>query len=107
MGMGDAGDQWEFQRIGTQAEKSSVEKELKELKSRLANVEEWTRRREEIERELNKVWTEGVEEELTPPAYVEKEESIISGMSESGALVERTSEETKTPGREDEQKGQQ
>jgi ATP-binding cassette subfamily D (ALD) long-chain fatty acid import protein len=107
MGMGDAGDQWEFQRIGTQAEKSSVEKELKELKSRLANVEEWTRRREEIERELNKVWTEGVEEELTPPAYVEKEESIISGMSESGALVERTSEETKTPEGGDEQEGQQ
>lgn len=107
MGMGDEGDQWEFQRIGTQAEKSSVEKELKELKSRLANVEEWTRRREEIEKELNKVWTEGAGDELPPPDYVEKEESVTSGMSGSGALVERNEKGPKTPETEDEKKDQQ
>lgn len=81
---------------------------MKELRERLANVEQWTKRREEIDEELNRVWVEGSEEELAPPAYVEKEEdghdekeedvaeNQISGMSESGALVEKESEEAQT-----------
>lgn len=78
--MGEHGDEWEFQRIGTQSEKSNVEKELAELRERLAKVEGWKQRREEIESELNRVWIEregegkGEGEELAPPPYLEKED---------------------------------
>jgi ATP-binding cassette subfamily D (ALD) long-chain fatty acid import protein len=71
--MGDHGDEWEFQRIGTESEKSSVEKELAELRERLAKVEEWKQRKVEIEEELNRVWVEGKEEDLAPPSYLESE----------------------------------
>ncbi|KAI9695165.1 MAG: hypothetical protein M1820_008871 [Bogoriella megaspora] len=71
LGLGETGEDWEFQRIGTDREKSSVEKELQELRERLAKVEEWKQRRQEIEEELAQVWIEGGEE-LTPPPYVEK-----------------------------------
>jgi ATP-binding cassette subfamily D (ALD) long-chain fatty acid import protein len=74
LGMGENGDEWEFQRIGTESEKSSVEKELHELRERLAKVEEWKQRRTEIEQELNKVWVEGGDE-LAPPPYAEAEEA--------------------------------
>lgn len=50
-----------------------VERELQELRERLAKVEEWKKRRDEIERELAQVWVEGGEEALAPPAYTEKE----------------------------------
>lgn len=72
LGMGERGDEWELQRIGTESEKMHVERELAELRERLAQVEKWKARREEIEQELNKVWVEGGEN-LAPPAYVEKE----------------------------------
>ncbi|KAF2470964.1 peroxisomal ABC transporter-like protein [Lindgomyces ingoldianus] len=72
LGLGDNGDEWELQRIGTESEKSSVEKELRELRERLAKVEEWKQRKEEIEDELNKVWVDGGEE-LPPPPYVDSE----------------------------------
>jgi ATP-binding cassette subfamily D (ALD) long-chain fatty acid import protein len=71
--MGDHADEWEFQRIGTESEKSSVEKELAELRERLAKVEEWKKRKGEIEEELNPVWVEGKEEDLAPPPYLESE----------------------------------
>ncbi|KAH7138596.1 ABC transporter transmembrane region 2-domain-containing protein [Dendryphion nanum] len=74
LGMGDNGDEWEIQRIGTESEKSSVEKELAELRERLAKVEEWKTRRQEIEEELNRVWVEGGDE-LSPPAYAESEDA--------------------------------
>ncbi|KAF2401952.1 hypothetical protein EJ06DRAFT_508208 [Trichodelitschia bisporula] len=76
LGSGESGEEWAFQRIGTQAEKSSVEKELADLRERLAHVEEWTQRREQIEQELSKVWVRGAEgegETLAPPPYIEKE----------------------------------
>ncbi|EDU47555.1 ATP-binding cassette protein [Pyrenophora tritici-repentis Pt-1C-BFP] len=77
LGMGEHGDEWEFQRIGTQSEKSSVEKELAELRERLEKVEGWKQRKEEIESELNRVWVEkegeGDGEELALPPYLEKE----------------------------------
>ncbi len=63
---------YSLQRIGTASEKQSVEKELAELRERLSKVEEWTRRREEIEVELRQVLTEGGEI-LLPPPYAEKE----------------------------------
>ncbi|PWY82861.1 hypothetical protein BO70DRAFT_361779 [Aspergillus heteromorphus CBS 117.55] len=68
IGLGEAGEHWEFERIGTAKEKLGVEKELQEIRKRLDKVEEWKQRREEIEHELHKVW---VEEggELSPPPY--------------------------------------
>lgn len=58
LGMGEHGDGWEFERIGTEREKLQVEKELQELRERLAQVDEWKKRREDIERELAAVWTD-------------------------------------------------
>jgi ATP-binding cassette subfamily D (ALD) long-chain fatty acid import protein len=69
--MGDRGDEWELQRIGTEREKLHVERELQELRERLSQVEKWKARREEIEQELAKVWVEGGED-LTPPPYEEQ-----------------------------------
>lgn len=60
-----------------------VEKELQELRERLAKIEEWKKRRDEIEKELAQVWVEGGAGEgdenvkgsiLPPPAYAETEE---------------------------------
>ena len=45
--MGDQGDEWEFERIGTEREKLQVEKELQELRERLAQVDEWKKRQAE------------------------------------------------------------
>lgn len=60
-----------------------VERELQELRERLAQVEEWKRRREEINRELESVWVEGSDDKpLEPPPYVEVEK-------EAGAEVEK------------------
>jgi ATP-binding cassette subfamily D (ALD) long-chain fatty acid import protein len=44
-------------RVGTASEKDSVEKELQELRERLAQVDAWKLRRREIDEELGKVWT--------------------------------------------------
>ncbi|RGP72073.1 peroxisomal long-chain fatty acid import 2 [Fusarium sporotrichioides] len=71
LGMGDRGDEWEFERIGTEREKMQVEKELQELRERLAQVEEWKKRRDEIETELSAVWTDQGEV-LEAPTYAEK-----------------------------------
>ena len=76
LGQGEEGEEWTFDRIGTEQEKEVVEKELETLRERLAKVEGWRRRREEIEEELKKVWVaeEGAEgTELPPPEYAEKE----------------------------------
>lgn len=72
--MGEAGDEWVFERIGTEREKMHVERELQDLRERLAKVEEWKKRRDEIDKELAQVWVEGCEGEggsLPPPAYAE------------------------------------
>ncbi|KAF4548447.1 ABC transporter-like protein 18 [Elsinoe fawcettii] len=69
LGLGPQGDEWEFQRIGTESEKGSVEKELAELRARLAEKERWEERKSEIEAELAKVWTEGGKE-LEAPGYL-------------------------------------
>ncbi|CAK7268913.1 ATP-binding cassette long-chain fatty acid transporter pxa1 [Sporothrix epigloea] len=73
LGMGERGDQWAFERIGTEREKQNVERELHELRERLAQVETWRARRAAIEGELAQVWVEGGEAPLPPPPYVEKE----------------------------------
>lgn len=58
LGLGEDASQYEFLRIGTQSEKESVEKELQELRERLANIEGLKQRRENIDAELNKVWVQ-------------------------------------------------
>ena len=73
LGLGDDGSDWAFERIGTAEEKMNVERELQELRERLAKVEEWKGRREEIERELGRVWIKGETGELAPPPYLSKE----------------------------------
>ena len=81
LGLGVDGADWECERIGTEKEKIGVERELVELRERLSKVEEWKARRQEIERELAKVWvTDG--DELAPPPYLEhngREESTQRG----------------------------
>lgn len=69
--MGDNGDEWEFERIGTEREKMHVERELQDLMERLAKVKEWKRRRDEIEKELAQVWVDGGDS-LDPPPYAEE-----------------------------------
>lgn len=71
LGMGEGGDEWEFERIGTEREKMQVEKELQDLRERLAQVEVWKKRRDDIERELAEVWTEKGEV-LAAPEYAEE-----------------------------------
>lgn len=71
LGAGESGDEWQFDRIGTEREKMLVERELQELRERLAQVEGWKKRRDDIERELAKVWVEGGGELAGPPAYEE------------------------------------
>ncbi|KAI1502939.1 ABC transporter transmembrane region 2-domain-containing protein [Biscogniauxia marginata] len=75
LGQGESGDEWEFDRIGTEREKMQVERELQELHERLSQVEEWKRRREEIDKELAQVWVEKDEAPLDPPPYVESAET--------------------------------
>jgi ATP-binding cassette subfamily D (ALD) long-chain fatty acid import protein len=70
LGLGPRGDEWEMLRIGTESEKDSVEKEIAELKERLSNVEEWKRRKSEIEKELAEVWVQGGGV-LTVPEFAE------------------------------------
>lgn len=93
LGMGERGDEWEFQRIGTQREKMHVERELQELRERLAQVETWKSRREEIEKELAKVWVEGGDE-ISPPPYVEAEES--PAQDDGGVVDDVRTEETQS-----------
>ena len=61
---GGGGVDWTFERIGTEAEKLEVDRELAHLRERLGQVKAWKARRAEIEDELNKVWIEGGEELL-------------------------------------------
>jgi ATP-binding cassette subfamily D (ALD) long-chain fatty acid import protein len=66
LGLGDDFSEWSYERIGTENEKMGVERELQELREKLAQVEEWKSRREEIEQELAKVWVDG--DVLPPPS---------------------------------------
>ncbi|KAI1378602.1 ABC transporter transmembrane region 2-domain-containing protein [Hypoxylon crocopeplum] len=77
LGIGENGDEWEFERIGTEREKMQVERELQELHERLSQVEQWKQRREEIEKELAQVWVEG-DASLDPPPYVGNHEPVKS-----------------------------
>lgn len=58
LGLGDDGSEWEYERIGTDEEKMGVEREVQELKEKLSQVKHWKARRDAIDDELAKVWTE-------------------------------------------------
>lgn len=72
LGQGDTGDEWTFDRIGTDEEKGGVERELESLREKLALKDEWERRKAEIECDLKKVWVSEDKKELFPPSYLEK-----------------------------------
>lgn len=74
LGLGDDGMEWEYERVGSEAQRMGVERELRELRDKLAQVEGWKRRRDEIEQELGRVWVQGGEELRMPG---EEDESII------------------------------
>ena len=90
LGLGEEGEEWELQRIGTEEEKMGVEKELAELRRRLGQVEEWKRRREEIEEELKKVLSEGGGE-IAPPPYLERERTVDQAPPGAGVTLASTS----------------
>ena len=92
LGLGEEGIDWELQKIGTEEEKMGVEKELAELRKRLSKIEEWKRRREEIDEELRKVLVEG-EKELDPPPYIEHEKANDSSEQQSESLESATTSE--------------
>lgn len=79
LGQGNEGDEWTFDRIGTEEEKEGVERELENLRQKLARKGEWERRRLEIDQELKQVYAskvggEGeVMEVLPPPEYTQVE----------------------------------
>lgn len=52
-----------------------VEKEVQEIKERLAQVDEWKQRRDYIEKELAAVWTEQGDS-LDAPSYVDAAEEL-------------------------------
>ena len=76
LGQGDSGDEWTFDRIGTEEEKEGVERELESLREKLAKKEEWERRKTDIERELKKVWV-SEKNELPPPSYIDGEDENL------------------------------
>lgn len=75
LGLGAEGTNWEYERIGSEKEKMNIERELQDLRERLASVEQWKKRQIEIEQELLKVWIDNAEV-LPPPAYVGPEAAI-------------------------------
>jgi ATP-binding cassette, subfamily D (ALD), peroxisomal long-chain fatty acid import protein len=89
LGLGAEGEEWEMKRIGTAEEKQEVEKELEGLKAELAKVEEWERRKAEIDSELARVWVKGSDsdanerQELHEPEYIGfgSDESSMKGSS--------------------------
>jgi ATP-binding cassette subfamily D (ALD) long-chain fatty acid import protein len=96
-GSGSGGVRWELQRVGTETEKMHARRELEELREKLAQVEKWKARHAEIERELGKVWVEGGEEPMPPPAYVaegQEGDGVGGGVDEHGDHHETEAEET-------------
>lgn len=63
------------------------------MREQLRNVEEWRRRKEEVEAELGRVWVEGGEE-LEKPGYLEQEGE--QGEEEAEAQGEEVEDEEDT-----------
>lgn len=89
LGLGEDFSEWKYERIGTEKEKMGVERELQELRERLAQVEKWKSRREEIEKELAKVWVDG--DVLPPPPYAANDVIEVAGDTEATTTSEISS----------------
>ncbi|KPI38821.1 ATP-binding cassette sub-family D member 2 [Cyphellophora attinorum] len=61
LGLGDEGYDWDMVKIGSEEEKMNAEKELSQLRENLAQVEEWKKRKAEIDAELGQVMLKGGE----------------------------------------------
>jgi ATP-binding cassette subfamily D (ALD) long-chain fatty acid import protein len=99
LGLGVEGEDWEMKRIGTAEEKQEVEKELESLKAELAKVQDWERRKGEIDAELARVWVKDsgknpspsdgktVGQELGEPSYIGfgSDDSSLEGSSSNDA----------------------
>ena len=72
VGLGEEGYDWEMVKVGSDQEKLGVEKELEELRERLAQVETWKKRRAEIDDELSQVMLKDGQQ-LPEPDYVEQQ----------------------------------
>ncbi|KAI4102967.1 MAG: hypothetical protein L6R37_004117 [Teloschistes peruensis] len=73
---------WSFERVGTREERVGVEREVQGLREKLEKVDGWRKRKEEIDRELGKVWVDG-EGELQAPDYIAgEEEQVLEAHSE-------------------------
>ncbi|KAI5305138.1 hypothetical protein KEM55_009128, partial [Ascosphaera atra] len=84
LGLGEDGMDWQLQRIGTQQEKLGVDKEIEELRARLDSVAAWKQRKEDIEMELNSVFsTEGFRDRGVEG---QEEEAQGDGVQESTTL---------------------
>ena len=70
LGRGEIPSNYSLERIGTEQEKMGVERELEDLRERLAQVEGWRKRKTEVEEQLARVWIKRSQErtELHPPA---------------------------------------
>ena len=91
LGLGEHGDEWGFERIGTEREKMHVEREVQDLRERLSQVEKWKARRDEIEKQLAQVWVEGGDG-LEAPSYVETAEGEDKEMQNEAAVVANVEE---------------
>lgn len=79
LGLGEDGMGWEYERVGSAQQKMNVERELRELRERLAQVPELEKRREEIEQELGRVWVQGGEELDVPGGEENKDAQAEMG----------------------------
>lgn len=78
------GNGWEFDRIGTERERSSVEHELRELREKMKSVEGLKNRLKSVEDELARVF---IQDGGELPAYEETEQRS-SELGESAVVVE-------------------
>ncbi len=90
-----AGIDWTVERIGTAAEKLSIDRELASLREQLSQVQQWQARKTEIEEELSKVWVVGGDE-LDAPKYLSNSEDHPRAV-EDGAGSGGETKEAKGP----------
>lgn len=81
--MGERADEYEFLRVGSADEKLGVERELAELKERLEQVDEWKRRRDEINDELKGVRRADGEKVEAPEYLREQEGEVVEAEAET------------------------
>ena len=76
LGIGELMSDCGVEKIGTEQEKMGVERELQELRGKLAEVGGWEKRKAEVEEQLAIVWIKERQgrTELQPPAFTAKDD---------------------------------